>query len=42
LACWTQQEIGAELGAPRQTVDDVLAGFGKVADLGKSDRAAAD
>lgn len=42
LACWTQQEIAAETGAPQQTIADVLTEFGDIAKLGKSDRAAAE
>lgn len=45
LACWTQEEIAAAVGAPQKSVDDVIKGFsenGRPANLAKSDLAAAE
>lgn len=42
MACYSQEEIATAVGIPRKTVDDTLGGFGKVADLAKTDQAAAE
>ena len=42
LACHTQEEIAGAVGCPQQTAADRITESGKLANLGKSDRAAAE
>jgi len=42
LACWTQEEIAADVAVSRESVSDSFGKVGKVADLTKSDRVVAE
>ena len=41
MACWTQAEIAEAVGCPRETVRDLLSGFGEIGKLSESAKAAA-
>ena len=42
MQCHTQEEIAEAVGIPRKTVDDILGGFGGLADFAKTDQSAAE